>query len=249
LQPASPKLYLGAASRPFLWRTSPILAYLALSAVLGAAVRGAVSPRSQLFGRQLWRLEGRGRAVALTFDDGPQEPETPRLLDCLAAEGVAATFFVLGRQAERHPALVERIRAGGHELGVHGFHHRQMLWMSRGEMGREVDRTLELLGGGVRLLRPPYGFKDPRLFRVAAERGLTVAGWSVHGADWREASAERIAARVLGRVKPGHVVLLHDGCGEEPGRSRAATVQAVGMLIKGLRARGFLFQTMSGRAL
>jgi peptidoglycan/xylan/chitin deacetylase (PgdA/CDA1 family) len=216
-----------------------------MAAAAGVAAYGVVSPRSQLFGPQLWRLEGRGKAVALTFDDGPQEPDTPRLLDLLAGENVAATFFVLGRQAERHPGLVRRIRAEGHELGVHGFSHRSMLWLSSREMGAEIDQTLALLGRGVRLLRPPYGFKDPRLFRVAGERGLEVAGWTVHGADWRKASPEKIASRILGRIEPGAIVLLHDGCGEEPGRSRAATLKAVGLLITELKARGFMFDTVS----
>jgi len=168
------------------------------------------------------------------------------LLDLLAREGVKATFFMLGRQAERHPGLVERIKAQGHELGAHGFSHRSMPRLSSREIGREVDRTLDLLGPGVRLMRPPYGFKCPRVFRVARERGLRVAGWSVHGADWRGTSPLCIAGRILRRIEPGSIVLLHDGCGEEPGRSRAATVGAVGLLIAELKARGFAFDTVSG---
>ena len=207
---------------------------------LSVAGYGVLSPRSQLFGRQLWRLEGAGRTCALTFDDGPQEPHTSRLLDMLAAEGVAATFFVLGRQVERHPQLLERLRREGHEVAVHGYSHAVFPLLGAARMAEEIDRTLALVGGA-RLLRPPYGWKDGRLFRLAGERALTVVGWSAQGRDWGGGSAQAIASRILKRIGPGAIVLLHDGCGEEPGRDRSRSVAAAEILIGELRRQGFRF--------
>jgi peptidoglycan/xylan/chitin deacetylase (PgdA/CDA1 family) len=220
----------------------PIAAAAGLSlALLGY---GAMSPRSQLFGPQTWLLERAGLACALTFDDGPQEPDTSRLLDLMAAEGVVATFFVLGRQAERHPGLLDRMRREGHEVGIHGWSHAAMPGLSLRRMAEELDRTLAVVGRA-RLVRPPYGWKDRRLFRLAAERNLTVAGWSARGGDWRRArSPEAIAGRILRRMRPGAVVLLHDGCGEDPTQGRERSVAAAGIIIKALKPQGWRFVTL-----
>ncbi len=218
---------------------APIAAAAAVS--LSLVGYGVMSPRSQLFGRQLWRLEGgTSKVCALTFDDGPQEPHSSRLLDLLAAQGVPATFFVLGRQAERHPRLVERMRAEGHEVGVHGYSHAAFPFMRTGRLAEEIDRGLAVVGRA-RLLRPPYGWKDRRVFRLAAARGLQVVGWSAHGADWRRGSAEAIAARILARLRPGGIVLLHDGCGEDGRSDRTPSVEAAGILIAELKQQGYSF--------
>ena len=218
-----------------------MLATIAAAAAVSATLLGyaMMSPRSQLFGPQLWRLEG-GRSCALTFDDGPQEPYTSRLLDLLGTEGVAATFFVLGRQVERHPDVVERMRREGHEVGVHGYSHAPLALLGSRRLASELDRSLALVAGA-RLLRPPYGWKDPRLFRLARERGLTVVGWSAHGADWRAGSPQAIAARLLRRIRPGAIVLLHDGYGEDARADRSASVEAAAIVIRALKGQGYRF--------
>ncbi|MFH0808855.1 MAG: polysaccharide deacetylase family protein, partial [Pseudomonadota bacterium] len=135
---------------------APIAAVAASVSVMSYAM---MSPRTQLFGRQIWRLNG-SKVCALTFDDGPQEPYTSLLLDVLSTEGVPAAFFVLGRQVERHPGLIERMRREGHEVGVHGYSHAAFPFLRGKRLAAEIDRSLALLGGA-RLLRPPYGWKDP----------------------------------------------------------------------------------------
>lgn len=216
---------------------APIAAVAAVCA--GVAGYAVMSPRSQLFGPQLWRLEG-GKRCALTFDDGPQEPYTSRLLDLLGAEGVPATFFVLGRQVERHPATIERMRREGHEVGVHGYSHAALPFLSAGRLAGELDRSLALLGAA-RLLRPPYGWKDRRLHALARQRHLTVVGWSAHGADWRNGPAEAIAGKILRRVRPGAIVLLHDGCGEDGTSDRSRSIEAAAQVIRALKGQGWRF--------
>jgi peptidoglycan/xylan/chitin deacetylase (PgdA/CDA1 family) len=222
---------------------APVAAAAAVSLTLVGY--GVMSPRSQLFGPQLWRLEREGKNCALTFDDGPQEPYTSRLLDLLAAEGVAATFFVLGRQVERYPEVLDRLRREGHEVGIHGYSHAAVPLLSRARIAEELDRTLGLVAGA-RLVRPPYGWKDRRLFRLAAERGLRVVGWSAQGGDWRRRTGQQIAGRILRRVRPGAIVLLHDGCGEDPAADRSGTILATATLIRELRDQGFGFVTLKG---
>lgn len=222
-------------------KKSSWLAPLAGLAALGAGLTGygVLSPRSQLFGPQVWRLAG-GQLCALTFDDGPQEPYTSRLLDLLGQEGVPATFFVLGRQVERHPALLQRMRAEGHAVGIHGYSHAAFPFISTARLAGELDRSLALVGGA-QLVRPPYGWKDWRLARLARERGLTVVGWSAHGADWRRGTAQEIADRLLRRITPGAIALLHDGCAEDPSADRGRSVEAAALVIAALKGQGYRF--------
>jgi len=220
-----------------------VYATLAAAAAASAALAayGMMSPRSQLFGRQLYQLEAGGRKLcALTFDDGPQEPYTSRLLDVLGAQRVPATFFVLGRQAECHPDTLARLRAEGHEVGIHGYSHAAMPFMGRARLAEELDRALDVVGPA-RLVRPPYGWKDPRLFALARERGLTVVGWSAHGADWRRHSPQAIAGKIMGRLRPGGIVLLHDGCGEDATEGRTRSVEAAAILTRELKRQGWEF--------
>lgn len=185
----------------------------------------------------------RGRAeVALTFDDGPDPEITPRVLDALAARGAVATFFVIGRHAEAHPALVARMLEEGHGVANHSYAHPRLLNLRRGRaMAAEIEageRVLRALGGPVRpLYRPPIGLKNPPLGRIARARGLQVVLWSLHGRDTRVTPPEAIAARVLGRVRGGDIVLLHDGH-DRGGPPRAATPAAVAAILEGLAARG-----------
>jgi peptidoglycan/xylan/chitin deacetylase (PgdA/CDA1 family) len=195
--------------------------------------------------RPLYAASGRaGRALALTYDDGPSPEVTPSLLSCLDEHGARATFFVLGREAERHPELVARIAAEGHELGNHAYSHTRGEKLGDDDVLAEIRRTGELVeaaaGSTPVLFRPPFGVDRLRATRLARRLGLRTVLWSVDSGDWRGLSAAEVADRVIARVRPGAVVLLHDG-----GRSAPVSLEATRVFLPELRARGFELATAS----
>ncbi len=173
---------------------------------------------SGVYLKALCRGRGGERTIALTFDDGPDERMTPQVLDVLARHGIRATFFLVGERAERCPELVRRIVAEGHTVGNHTFTHSG-LFPLRGSvrMAAELEQTRRLLqtltGGSVRLFRPPFGVTNPRVARVVRAGGYTTVGWSVRSFDTvARTPRHKVLARVVGRLHPGAVVLLHDRC-------------------------------------
>jgi peptidoglycan-N-acetylglucosamine deacetylase len=189
------------------------------------------------------RLPG-ARVVYLTFDDGPHPETTPHLLARLAAHDARASFFLLGDAASRQPGLVAAIRAGGHTVGQHGCGHRDAWRTDRATVLAGMERASGVLasitGEPVRWMRPPYGHLTPAMLRWARERRQRVALWDVMPGDFRRgASAERVAATVVRMVRPGSVVVLHEG-------PRAGTVSAAALdlLIPPLAARGFRFEAL-----
>jgi peptidoglycan/xylan/chitin deacetylase (PgdA/CDA1 family) len=184
-------------------------------------------------------------AVALTFDDGPG-PWTAPVLDVLARHGATATFFVLVERAEAEPALVRRIVAGGHEVALHGLDHRRLTAMAgpavRPHIAEGKRRLERCTGRPVRFFRPPYGSQTPRTFAAARRCGLGVVVWTCDAEDWIDSEPRHIAALALERVRPGGVLLLHDGFESDPAAplpeptfDRAA---ALDLLLTGLDGRG-----------
>jgi peptidoglycan/xylan/chitin deacetylase (PgdA/CDA1 family) len=159
------------------------------------------------------RKTGR-RAVALTFDDGPDPDVTPRLLDLLRRYGVQATFFVAGARAERHPELIRGILSRGHTLGNHSYHHDPLLMLrSRAKLQEEVARTQDLLAAfAVRPLtfRPPVGITNPRLPGVLRALGMYCVTFSCRAFDRGNRRIAGLAAIILKKVRPGDILLLHD---------------------------------------
>jgi len=195
--------------------------------------------------RHLPRLHGTGRPdhVALTFDDGPDPESTPRLLDVLDDLGVRATFFVLGQMVAAAPELTRRLVADGHEVALHGWHHRNSLRVPPLALHRSLGRALDVLGdaAGVRpaLYRPPYGVVTAGTLASARALGLRTVLWGAWGKDW---SARATPARVLRTVAPdlrgGVTVLLHDSdCTSAPGSWRSA-LGAVRPLVAASRGAG-----------
>jgi peptidoglycan/xylan/chitin deacetylase (PgdA/CDA1 family) len=190
--------------------------------------------------RSVWT---RSPVVALTFDDGPDPHGTPAVLDALAAAGARATFFVLADRVEQHPALAQRVRADGHEVGLHGPDHRRLTAVPRAELtellGAAKRRVEDVIGCAVNDFRPPFGALTPTTLSVARSCGLDVVMWSVDPDDWRD-DASAVASRTLVACRPGAIVLLHDTrADDDPGDRRAGrdcgrTAQAV---LDGLAAR------------
>jgi peptidoglycan/xylan/chitin deacetylase (PgdA/CDA1 family) len=190
------------------------------------------------------------RRVALSFDDGPDPEVTPAVLDALADHGAQATFFAIGRSLESHPQLARRLLAEGHELGNHSWRHsRWQNFLDTAAQGREIEagaRVIRALTGNPAepLYRPPIGLKSPPLARAAYQKELTLVAWSLHSRDTRSADPERISRRVLERIRPGDIVLMHDGH-DQPGRHRPACARALPPILRGLRQQGLDCVTVS----
>lgn len=200
------------------------------------------------YGRTVRSISTAEKVVALTFDDGPNEPYTSQILDLLLNRDVKATFFVVGVNATRFPQTLLRIVEEGHAVGNHTWSHARLSTMTASwaqaeiEHGAEVIETLS--GTRPRLFRPPGGDRgDPRTLRRICRRleCLTVM-WSVDGKDdddYRISAVDPIVERVLRQVEPGAIVLLHDGDGLKAEPDKSPTVQALARILDGLTSRGY----------
>jgi peptidoglycan/xylan/chitin deacetylase (PgdA/CDA1 family) len=182
----------------------------------------------------LMRVRTAEKAMALTFDDGPDPAATPRLLDVLARQGMRATFFVIGARAVRHPDLVARMIAEGHEIGNHSWDHPSLPTLSAAGVAAQIRRTRAALAPhGQRLLRPPYGHQTLGTHLIARRYGYRVVIWSLSGADWSGEDAGTLLARIRSQAAPGAIVLLHDSlCTwmRPEARDRGPTLAAVAAL-------------------
>jgi len=204
-------------------------------------------PSSQLFGPALVRGPTEGRRVALTFDDGPASPSTEQILGILRQRSIIATFFVCGRNAQQFPEVIRQIHTEGHTLGNHTYSHPFLYFQCRRKIAEEIDRTQDLIekltGHQPTLFRPPYGVRWFGLYPVLRERGLQVVQWSDTGYDWQN-KADAIVAATLRHLRPGSVILLHDGLTvPATGKSvdRLQTVQALPAVLDGALGAGFTF--------
>ena len=218
---------------------------------VGTLAWGAYERNSPLFGRVQRRLPGDDQVVALTFDDGPNPEATPAILDALGAEDVPATFFVLGRHADRWPAIVERAAGEGHVIGNHGYHHRKLVWRSPDYVRDDITlgaAAIERSGAArPRLFRAPHGQRNPWVSRIARAEGQRTVGWTLGVWDTARPGCEVIAQRVLRGARPASIVLLHDGDGYDPAGDRMQTARAMPGIIRGLRDRGYSFATLAAR--
>ena len=150
--------------------------------------------------------------VALTFDDGPSGKYTRQLLDGLYDRGVHATFLLCGYRMRDYPDLTQRIFDEGHEIGYHGFSHKNMKQMSRRDIAKELEDSQALLPEGCRpvFLRPPGGCCSDAVRQVAEVRNLAILNWSVDPRDWATHDTTAIEHSILKNVKDGDIVLLHD---------------------------------------
>jgi peptidoglycan/xylan/chitin deacetylase (PgdA/CDA1 family) len=188
--------------------------------------------------------------VALTFDDGPDEEVTPAVLDILGAAGAHSTFFSIGRNLERNLPLGRRIVAEQHELANHSWRHAywQNFYTTRqhaADLARNTAIIQDITGSKTEpWYRPPVGLKSPGLARAAQARKLDIVAWSVHSRDTILRDPTRIAAHVLHRVRPGDIVLMHDGH-DLPGRHRRGIVAALPLILAGLAERALKPVTVS----
>jgi peptidoglycan/xylan/chitin deacetylase (PgdA/CDA1 family) len=209
----------------------------------------AYLPMSQLYGKTFIGTPGRGKKVALTFDDGPNPACTPALLDILAKNNVRATFFMIGRFVQQQHELARRIFESGHEIANHTYTHPHLSLCSARKTRQELqDCESAIKDAGVAntygLFRAPFGARRPATLHVARELGLTPIQWSVTTFDWNAPSAERIEQNALKRLRGGDVLLFHDGGHTGLNADRMHTVKAVEVLLPRLRAEGYEFVTV-----
>ncbi|HEX3585901.1 MAG TPA: polysaccharide deacetylase family protein [Candidatus Angelobacter sp.] len=225
---------------------------LASAAAVSYAGYATMSPVSQLYGRTVTHGDD-PRQMALTFDDGPNDPHTMHLLDVLARHNAKATFFLIGRYVRRRPEIARAVLAAGHEIGNHTYSHPNLVLVSAQRLRQELDdcrKALEdALGTKTTLFRPPFGGRRPNVLRTVRSMGLSPIMWSVAGYDWNAKSADAIVDKVVrqmeSRRKPqAEVILLHDGGHLAFGADRGHTVEATRRLLE--RYAGKEFVSISG---
>jgi peptidoglycan/xylan/chitin deacetylase (PgdA/CDA1 family) len=156
-------------------------------------------------------VDTRQPLMALTFDDGPDPDTTPAILDVLARHRARATFFLIGRAAERYPAIVDDIVRSGHAIGHHTWDHVSLPDLPPAERRSQVAHGAKTMPPeGRRFFRPPYGHLDLASWWTVRRLGHDVVAWSDHIRDWHDEDADTFAARLREVIRPGAIVLLHD---------------------------------------
>jgi peptidoglycan/xylan/chitin deacetylase (PgdA/CDA1 family) len=230
----------------------PALIGLAAAAA-GATATGyqTMAPTGQWFGRTFAAGVRGSKQIALTYDDGPNDPHTMKLLDALAKHDVPATFFMIGRYVRERAGIARAVAAAGHVIGNHTFTHPLLTLKSEAQTRAELmdcRRALEdAVGTHSKLFRPPFGGRRPATLRIARELGLDPVMWNVTGYDWNAPPATVIEAKVARQLHAdgGDVILLHDGGHKALGADRAQTVIATDNLIRQYKDQGFEFVSVT----
>lgn len=204
----------------------------------------AATSKYQIMGEYFNQVETKEPVVALTYDDGPNPEYTKKLVKLLDKLGVKATFFTIGKEIEAYPQVIKQLVKSGHEVGNHSYSHQKMIWKTPKFIAEEINQTDELLRQlGVEneiLFRSPFGFKRLTLPYILKQQKKKNILWSLDPKDYQESNPEIIAQRILENIKPGAIILLHDGGGD-----RTATINATEIVIHKLQAQGYRFLTVS----
>jgi peptidoglycan/xylan/chitin deacetylase (PgdA/CDA1 family) len=225
-----------------------VLAGASAAAALSAAGYQTMAPTGQWYGRTFTGLAPGTKQLALTYDDGPNDPHTLRLLEVLANHGVKATFFLIGRYVQQRPDIAREIAKAGHIVGNHTFTHPLLIFKSAAEIRHQLSACRSALEDAVgqhsNLFRPPFGGRRPAVLRIARELAFEPAMWNVTGYDWNAPPSPVIEQKVANQIRGGDVILLHDGGHKEMGADRAPTVEATDRLITKYKLEGYKFVTI-----
>ncbi len=226
----------------------PALIGLTTTAAAAAAGYQSMAPTAQWFGRTFARGARGSKQIALTYDDGPNDPHTLKLLEVLAKHDVRATFFMIGRFARQRPDLARAVAEAGHVIGNHTFTHPLLIFKSatrtRAELVDCQQALQDAIGKPAKLFRPPFGGRRPATLRIARSLGLETVMWNVTGYDWNAPPAAVIEKKVVRQMRGGDVILLHDGGHRTMAADRAQTVIATDNLIRRHRDQGYEFVTV-----
>ncbi len=240
----------------------PALIGLTAAAVTAAGYQ-SMAPTGQWFGRTFVGGRRGSKQLALTYDDGPNDPHTLKLLEVLAKHNVQATFFMIGRYVQQRPDIARAVAQAGHVIGNHTFTHPQLIFESAAQTRIQLvdcHRALQdAIGEHSKLFRPPFGGRRPATLRIARELGLETVMWNVTGYDWSAPPAavieKKVARQIRGprrarfwpagvETRGGDVILLHDGGYRAMGADRSQTVIATDNLIQRYRDQGYEFVTV-----
>ncbi len=238
-------------ARRALTRLAPLPVLVALLIIHGYFV-----PASPLFGKVYSEGSPTGNAVALTFDDGPNEPYTSEILDILASYDIKATFFVIGKNVEFYPETARRIVDEGHVIGNHSYSHKANHALTDyGSKDLQLAQEIIFNITGIRpyLYRSPHRKKSPSELHAVKDAGLIVVAWSVSATDqhvialFGNPSPEVFAREIVSKTNPGEIILLHDGYGTPHNTTKSnqsLTVKALPLIIEQLKAKGYSFVTV-----
>ena len=225
----------------------PALIGLTVAAASAAGYQ-SMAPTGQWYGRTFAGGTRGSKQIALTYDDGPNDPHTLKLLDVLAKHSVRATFFMIGRYVQQRPDIARAVVQAGHVIGNHTFTHPLLIFKSEAQTRTQIlecrSALQDAIGEHSNSFRPPFGGRRPATIRIARELGLETVMWNVTGYDWNAPPAAVIEKKVVRQMRGGDVILLHDGGHRGLGADRAQTVMATENLIRRCRDRGYEFVTV-----
>lgn len=233
------------------WKAAMALCCIMLMMPPAAGASPAAGAKERKYyetrGEIVWEVPTQEKVIALTFDDGPSPEDTPDILKLLAEYDAKATFFIIGKHAERYPDIVRQEVEAGHELANHTFNHPFFNNRSSLDaMKKEIEQTEEILtritGQKPALFRPPGGYYSDRLIDAARAFHYQVVLWSWHQdtEDWKRPGIHKIVNKVLRNARNGDIILFHDFVG-----GKSQTVPALQQILPELKQRGFRFVTVS----
>ncbi len=200
----------------------------------------ATDPTVTWFGSVNAHGSRRHNTVALTFDDGPNDTATTAIARILGQHHVHATFFATGTALEQRPEIGRKLVTEGHLLASHSMHHDSWRWLDPRYPDLDVAQRAfkRHVGRCPALFRPPHGRRTPFMTRMLSKRNMTMVLWDTSAADWETRDAALVARRVLTRVRPGSIILLHDGLDGDVHADRRVIVRALPLILAGLESRG-----------
>jgi peptidoglycan/xylan/chitin deacetylase (PgdA/CDA1 family) len=216
---------------------------------LGVAVYGALEPNSSIYGPVLSHGPREKPYLYLTFDDGPNITATEKILKILDKYHVPATFFMVGRNVSLWPSLAREVATAGYEIGNHSYQHKKLPLRTSKFILQEILTTQELISKitGVRpkFFRAPHGYKNYFVGKIINQLGYILVGWSFGVWDTALPGPEAIRERVRKKLRPGAIILLHDGDGLNPAGDRRQTAIALEGIIKDAQDSGYSFKSLS----
>ncbi len=225
-------------------------ALIGLTAAVAASAAGyqSMAPTGQWYGRTFIGGIRGSKQIALTYDDGPNDPHTLKLLDVLAKHRVRATFFMIGRFVRQWPDIARTVAQAGHVIGNHTFTHPLLIFESEAQTRIQLvdchQALQDAIGEHSTLFRPPFGGRRPATIRVARELEMQTVMWNVTGYDWNAPPAAVIEKKIERQMRGGDVILLHDGGYRALGADRWQTVIATENLIRRYADQGYQFVTV-----